>query len=107
MTSFTLLILTYATVANSAVIDTSVAACSIICAVATATTSTSVIAVVGIIATGTAAAVSWTIVRAIGCYCGRPAAPFTDSTPGAAPKSSFSSPSCACGYQSRACFDIP
>ena len=100
-------ILTYATVANSAVTGTGVVACLIICAVATAT-STSVIAVVGIIAVaGIVAAVSWTIERVAGCYCGRLTAPFTGSTPDAKPKSSSSSPSCACGYQNRACYGTP
>ena len=107
MTSFTMLILTYATVANSAVTGTGVVACLIICAVATAT-STSVIAVVGIIAVAsTTTAASWTIVHVAGCYCGHLTAPFTGSTPDAAPKSSSSSPSCACGYQSRACYGTP
>ena len=104
---YTLLSLTNASTASSAVTGTSAAACSIICAVVVAT-STSVIAVVGIIAVASiATAVNWTIGRAAGCYCGRPAAPFADSMPDAAPKSSFSFPSCACGYQSITCCGTP
>ena len=109
---FITFLFTYATAANSAV------ACSIVCAVAIAASS-SVVAVVGIAAvartaaaaeswmTARAVAASWMTTRAAGCYCGRPTAPFADSKPDAAPKSSYASPSCACGCLNTACCGTP
>ena len=98
---------TYATITNSAVAGTSATTCSIICAVTTAT-STSVIAIVGIItAEYTTAVASWMTVHDSDCCYGHLAVPFTDSMPNAAPKFSYASPSCACGYPSKACCGTP
>ncbi len=98
---------TYAAIANSAVTGTSATACSIICAVATAT-STSVIAIVGIIVVEcTAAVASWMTVRDSDCCYGHLTVPFTDSTLDAAPKSSYASPSCVCGCPSKVCCGTP
>ena len=98
---------TYAAIANSAVAGTSAATCLIICAV-TAATSTSVIAIVGIIAVECTTAVkSWMTVHDSDCCYGHLAVPFIDSMPGAAPKFSYASPSCACGCLSKACCGTP
>ena len=96
---------TYAATTNSAVAGITATTCLIICAV-TATTSTSVIAIVSIITTEcTTAVASWMTVHDSDCYYVHLAVPFTNSMPNAVPKSSYASPSCACGCPSKVCCD--
>lgn len=99
---------TYATVANNATIGiAAIVACLIIYVIATtntATTSTTIVGIIVVVGCTTTATTSLMIKHANCCYSDLLVVPSIDNKPDAMPKSSSSSPFCACEYQNKACF---